>query len=198
MNQPISENEITDAIKAIKDRKAAGTDGLIGEFFKHGIDVILPFLVTFFNFIFDHALYPDEWCLAIVQPLFKKGDPNIADKYKGISLLNVCNKLYSYILNRHITKWISDNGIIGEEQAGFRENYNTTDQTFTLYSLIQKQLIRHRKLYVAFIDFREAFDSVSREKLWKVLTKNGMGGNIVSALRSMYSVVKAKVRAGGV
>jgi hypothetical protein len=100
------------------------------------------------------------------------------------------------VLNRRITSWIEENNIIGEEQAGFRENYSTIDHIFTLVAMIQKQLVRHRKLYVAFIDFRKAFDSVARDKLWRVLNKTGMNGKIVQALQSMYRVVRARVRAG--
>ena len=62
---------------------------------------------------------------------------------------------------------------------------------FTLLALIQKQLLRHRKLYVAFIDFRKAFDTVCRTKLWNILYRNGLGGKIATALQSMYAIVKA-------
>ena len=97
------------------------------------------------------------------------------------------------MLNKRITKWIDDNEIIGEEQAGFRQERSTFDHIFTLLALIQKQLLRHRKLYVAFIDFRKAFDTISRTKLWTVLHRNG----IAIALQSMYAIVKARVRAEG-
>lgn len=196
LNSPITDNEIRSAIRALKDRKAAGPDGLIGEFYKQSCEKILPFLVNFFNHLFDNGLFPDKWSLAILQPLHKKGDATIPDNYRGISLLDISSKLYSYVLNKRITDWIEENDIIGEEQAGFREDHSTSDHIFTLLAMVQKQLLRHRKLYVAFIDFRKAFDSICRDKLWKVLYKTGMNGKIIQALKSMYSVVKARVRAG--
>ena len=42
-------------------------------------------------------------------------------------MLNICSKLYSFVLNKRITKLIDDNEIIGEEQAGFREDRGTSD-----------------------------------------------------------------------
>ena len=101
------------------------------------------------------------------------------------------------MLNKRITKWIDDNGIIREELAGFRQQCSTFDHIFTLLALVQKQLLRHRKLYVAFIDFRKAFDTICRTKLWTVLHRNGLRGKIAIALQSMYAIVKARVRAGG-
>ena len=50
---------------------------------------------------------------------------------------------------------------------------------------------------MAFIDFRKAFDTVCRIKLWNILYRNGLRGKIATALQSMYAIVKAQVRAGG-
>ena len=154
------------------------------------------FLVRYFNKLFSSGLYPDNWSEAIIQPLFKKGDPEIPDNYRGISLLSICSKLYSYILNKRLTCWIDDNNLLSETQAGFRKTYSTTDHLFTLLALIQKQLLCHKKLYVAFIDFRKAFDYVIRTKLWAILRKNGLKGKMYQTVVSMYNVVKSKVRAG--
>ena len=119
LNQPITVGEIKTAIRALKDQKAADPDGLsIGEFYKNSTVHVLPFLVKFFRFIFDHGLFPDEWSLVILHPSHKKWDINVPDNYMGISLLNICRKLYSFVLNKRIIKWVDDNEINGEEQAG--------------------------------------------------------------------------------
>ena len=36
-------------MRALKNGKAAGPDGIIGEFFKHSATCVVPFLVKFFN-----------------------------------------------------------------------------------------------------------------------------------------------------
>ena len=138
---------------------------------------MVPFLVRYLNKLFSSGLYPDNWSEAVIQPLHKKGDPNIPDNYRGISLLNICGKLYSYIINKRLTQWIEENSIISESQAGFRKRYSTSDQLFTLVALIQKQLCNHRKLYVAFIDFRKLI-LWSRTKLWNILRLLCKGKNV--------------------
>ena len=40
---------------------------------------------------------------------------------------------------------------------------------FTRLALIQKQILNHGKLYVAFIDFKNAFDLVDRSCLWAMV-----------------------------
>lgn len=196
LERVITENEVKEAIRVLKNGKAAGPDYLIGEFFKNSATAVVPFLTKYFNKLFTSGLYPDVWTEAIIHPLHKKGDKNNPDNYRGISLLCICSKLYSYILNNRLTNWIEKHEILNESQAGFRRGYSTVDHIFTLQALVQKQLLTHKKLYVAFIDFRKAFDSVVRTTLWKTLKKNGVKGKMYQALSCMYDVVKAKVRSG--
>ena len=63
--------------------------------------------------------------------------------------------------------------------------------------MIQKLLLTHDKLYAAFIDFKKAFDFVDMNRLWDVLRKNGVKGRMYRAIKSMYSVVKARVHVDG-
>lgn len=109
-------------------------------------------------------------------------------------MLNVCSKLYSFIINKRLSNWIEDNDILGEIQAGFRRDHSTIDHIFSLFSMIQRYLLRNKKLYVAFIDFRKAFDSVSHIKLWPILQKTGISGKILSTIQSIYKIVKARIR----
>lgn len=66
--------------------------------------------------------------------------------------------------------WLKDLFIQSEKKRNnfakhLHVNLRTIDQIFTLFVIAQKQLVFNRKLYVKFIDFKKAFDSVIREKL---------------------------------
>ena len=50
------------------------------------------------------------------------------------------------------------------------------------------------KIYVCFVDFKRAFHSVNRRKLWAVLKTNGFKGNLMKVIKSMYEGVKMCVR----
>ncbi len=56
-----------------------------------------------------------------------------------------------------------------ESQSGFCAGRSTSDKIFTLRQLQEKAVERHRPLYVVFVDFTKAFDTVDRATLWKVL-----------------------------
>ena len=196
LDSDITSSEVQRAIKSLKNNKAAGPDGIPGEFYKNAPPCVVNFLTVYFNRLFASGSFPVAWCKSIIHPLHKSGDVNIPDNHRGISLLNISGKLYSYILNQRLTSWVEENGLISEVQAGFRKGYSTIDHIFTLLSLVQKQLLNHGKLYCAFIDFKKAFDSINRSRLWYVLKKRGLSGRMFRAIKSMYAVVKARVRVG--
>ena len=84
------------------------------------------------------------------------------------------------------------NDTIGEQQAVVRKDYSTVDQKFSLLAIVQKQLSLNRKLY----DFQKAIGSVSGKLLWPILQKHGIRGKLFRCVKSMYDVVKARVRDG--
>ena len=193
-NEPISKEEIVNSIKYLKCGKPAGPDKILGEMLKHSSASVIDFLVILLNKLFNEGIFPSDWAKSIIVPLHKKGDINNPDNYRGIALTSILSKVYTNILNRRLTKWAEKEDKIMEEQAGFRRGYSTIDHIFTLYSIVQKYLLRNTKLYVAFIDFRKAFDSVNRNLLWNVLRKQGVKGKLYKSLRSVYDSVLACVR----
>ena len=197
-NSEITEEEILRAVRSLKEEKAAGPDGIVPGLFIHSIDLILPIMHKLFNRLFSRGEFPEAWCDSIIVPLHKKGSLNDPANYRGISLLDIFGKIYTSVLNRRVTFYANLYNKISESQAGFRENYSTVDNAFVLQSLINKYISRKgRKLYVAFVDFKQAFDKVSRGKLWSVLQKAGFKGRLFHALTSIYHTVKAKVRSNG-
>ena len=51
-------------------------------------------------------------------------------------------------------------------------------------------------MYVAFIDFRKAFDFISHCKLWPIFNKTDIKGKMLQTIQSMYRIVKARIRNG--
>lgn len=193
-NDAINKDEVLDGIQHLKSGKSSGLDKVIGEMLKNGNQLMVEFLVSLFNVLFERGIFPKDWSKSVIVPIYKKGDTNNTDNYRGIALTSVISKVYTYILNKRLSMWASREEKINEEQAGFRAGYSTLDHIFTLYNLVEKYLLKNTKFYVAFVDFRKAFDSVNRNALWNVLRKTGVNGKLYRALRSIYDSVLACVR----
>ncbi|MEW8542874.1 MAG: reverse transcriptase family protein, partial [Candidatus Thiodiazotropha sp.] len=195
-NSNITEEEVIKSVHALHESKAAGLDEISPGFFIHSIDIILPLVVRFFNRLFESGEFPESWGRSCIIPIPKKGDMSCAENYRGISLLDIFGKLYTCIINRRLNFYVNLYSKISEAQAGFREGYSTVDNLFILQSLISKYLSKQRgKLYVGYVDFKAAFDSVQRNKLWPALQRAGLHGKLFKAIQSVYKCVKSCVRA---
>ena len=198
LDAEISQEEIKLVIDKLKAGKAAGLDEIGPELIKLAEPGVRTYLCKLFNKIYDSGYFPIEWAKAIIVPLLKKGDVTKCDNYRGISLLSVVSKIFTAIINKRLYRWAEENSKISEEQAGFRKSYSTTDHIYTLYTMVNSCLFgsRRSKLYVAFIDYRKAFDTVRRETLWQILKNQKVPSKVLKIIESMYRGVKVIVRFG--
>lgn len=79
------------------------------------------------------------------MPLYKKGDMNNVEQYRGIAQQNSLNKVYASALCNRLTKWVEDNKILHENQAWFRSGYSTFDIIFNLNFLVKYLWFKGRK-----------------------------------------------------
>ena len=93
--------------------------------------------------IWIDELIPVDMRNANIITIFKNNDRHNVNNYRGMS--TCC-------------RW-QDHG--SESQCGFRRNRGTTDMIFAVRQLMEKAREQHRNLYIAFVDFTKAFDSVN-------------------------------------
>ena len=94
-----------------------------------------------------------------------------------------------------MTIWCDTFGVIDESQAGFRKQYTTSDNIFTLMALCQKYLSKKKgRFYCIFVDFAKAFDSIQHQKLWNAFERKNGNGKCLFILQSMYSKLKSCVK----
>jgi len=74
--------------------------------------------------------------MAIICPIFKKGDPTEVKNYRGISLLDTSYKVRSLTILNRSEKYATD--IIGEYQSGFIRGKSTINHIFTIRQIMEK------------------------------------------------------------
>ena len=194
LNNPITENEIRKSITKLKNNKSPGNDMVINEYIKNTQDMLCPLYVKLFNKIFDSGVFPDEWLIGTIVPLYKnKGDSHDPNNYRGITLLSCTGKLFTSVLNDRLTHYSDSINIISETQAGFRQDYSTLDHIFLLKCIIDIFKWKKKKLFCLFVDYTKAFDLVWREGLWLKLVKENVNGKMFNIIRNMYSNIKSCV-----
>ena len=76
--------------------------------------------------------------------------------------------------------------MVRQEQAGFRPGRGTTEQIFLFRNIIEQSIEWQSSLYVNFIDFEKAFDSVHRDSLWLIMRSYGIPSKIINMVKALY------------
>ena len=193
LGKPITPKEIDEHISNLKTKKASSMDSTLNEMIKHGRYFLLPSLEKIFNDILNTGKFPTDWNIGMIKPICKKkGDRR--SPANQIPLTSCLGKLFTSILQSRLNKYIEIHNILNPEQFGFRPNARTTDSLFILQQLLHKYTKQHEKLYVGFIDYEKAFDSVWQSGMIHKLQKEGIKGKSLKVIKSMYSSIRSCVK----
>ena len=124
----ITLEEVEKACKSLKNRKAAGLDGVSGELMKNGGYWMKVSLCYLFNAALDQRCVPSDWRKGLIVPIFKEGDKEVASNYRGITLLSIVGKLFVTIIEKRLSKWCEDRKILSRNRpaSGRVDRLSTT------------------------------------------------------------------------
>ncbi|XP_035829459.1 uncharacterized protein LOC101855698 [Aplysia californica] len=166
-SDPPQKQEIVKAVKSMKTRKSPGMDNLNAELFKVDPELTAAILQPLFKTIWEGEQIPEDWSTGVIVKVPKKGALRDCNNWRGITLLSVPSKILAKIIINRMSDAVDS--CLRKEQAGFRKERRCTDQIFALRNIIEQCTEWQRHLYVNFVDFEKAFDSVHRESLWYIL-----------------------------
>jgi hypothetical protein len=88
METEITVEEIERQIKKMKKKKAPGRDGVQNEGWIYGTEGIVERLVEVTNGVCRGERFPVDWREGVICAIYKKGEKNKVENYRGITLLN--------------------------------------------------------------------------------------------------------------
>ena len=178
--------ELDSAIKLLKTNKASGPDNIVNEFLIHASPVVKLFILILFNKILELECFPSSWAVGRVVPVFKKGDANNANNYRGLTIISCLAKLFTKIMNDRLTLWVDSEQILTDAQYGFRKKRSTVDCLFIIQGLIDIIFAKGLKLYVCFIDYEKAYDLIDRACMFHKLVRLNISSKCINIFKDMY------------
>jgi sorting nexin-29 len=112
--------------------------------------------------------------------------------YRGIALLCTAYKVFANILLNRLEP-ISE-CIVGEYQAGFRPGRSTKDQLFTVKQTLDKCWEYNLSVCQIHVDFKQAYDSIQRKKLYTIMYEFGLPPKLVRLVRATVTGTEAHVK----
>ena len=148
-------------------------------------------LYGLFEEIWEKEEIPAEWKEGYLIKIPKKGDLSRCENFRGITLLSVPGKVLNRIILERMKGEVDNT--LREEQAGFRQDRSCTDQIATLRIIVEQSIEWNSSLYVNFVDYEKAFDSLDRETLWKILRHYGVPMKLVNMIKNSYEGMSCRV-----
>ena len=119
---------------------------------------IAPSLTLLFNKSLEEGVFPDEWKLANIVPVYKKDDRQYVENYRPISLLTIISK----VLERCVLVRLRDHllEILDCTQHGFIPGKSCVTQLVEVIDYIGALLDSGKQTDVIYLDMSKAFDKV--------------------------------------
>jgi Reverse transcriptase (RNA-dependent DNA polymerase) len=182
---------------------ATGFDGLPIEFIKFADcpnkdaahtqnNIFLPLFAELFHTAILTGSIPQAWKAARLSPIYKKGPSLQPKSYRMLAINSIVYRLFANVVKDFTTTWCQTNHKIPDTQFGFYPGRNTLQPMFILHHCIADAKSRHTqkygsRVYVAFMDFTQAYDSVDRNKLWSHLQKLQVPPYLLNIIKAMYT-----------
>jgi len=109
-----------------------------------------------------------------VTPIFKKGGKENLGKYRPESLTSVPGKTMEQTILREITCSAWDNQGMRPSQHGFIKSRSCLTNLISFYDLVTHLVDEGKAVYVVYLAFSKAFDTVSHSILPEKLTARGL------------------------
>lgn len=192
----ITRHEVQTAIQQMKKNKSPGLDySITAEILKDGGEFIGDQLHTIIDLVYEYKHAPIQWTTSLIVPLPKKGNLQLMSNYRGISLMSIAAKVYNRVLLNRIQAPIDRT--LRKNQAGFRPGRSCIQQIHILRRVMDGAQVQDIPLYLTFIDFKKAFDSINREMMFAILRHYGIPSKIVDAIRVLYDQSTSRVFVNG-
>ena len=186
-----TKEEISKAIGKIKRGKAPGPDGIPPEALKGDVQTNVDILHKLYRKVWEEEEIPEDWRQGHLIKLPKKGDLTECQNWRGITLLSIPGKVLNRIILDRLKKELD--GRLRDEQAGFRKDKSCTDQIATLRIIVEQSIEWNSSLYMTFIDYEKAFDSLDRNILWSLMRHYGIPEKFVRIIQKTYNDSVCKV-----
>jgi hypothetical protein len=191
----VTMEELEDAVKAGKNRKAPGSDGICQEFFKANWTTIQHEMLDVIQRMHNKGGLTQQQKHGVIVCLTKSPQPECPEDYRPLTLLNTDLKLQARIIAKRLAPWLPQ--ILHPGQHCGVRGKSILEATTTLRDAIAYTETLNKRLCILSLDFQEAFDRISHTYLYRILGAHGFSDRFIGQIRSLYEGTTASVQING-
>ena len=147
--EKVSREEVREAIRKMKQGKAAGLSEVTTEMIVAGGRIAEEVILQLCQRVLDGKGISDEWKTSVVVPILKgKGDVMNCGSYRGVRLLEHGMKIIETVLEKRIRALVD----FDEAQFGFMPGKGTIDALFLVRRLQEEYRAKDKRMFMCFVD----------------------------------------------
>lgn len=191
-DKEITEREITESIKELKNGRTPGSDGLPSEFYKFFWVDVKSFVFDSIQYAFKHGELSIEQRRGIITLLPKKLKNRLLLKnWRPITLLNTDYKIIAKILAKRMQTVLPS--LIHNDQTGYIKGRYIGQNIRTLEDVTFFANKENLPGILLSIDYEKAFDSLNWNFLFQTLRAFNFGDRFISLIKVMYNNIHSAV-----
>ncbi|CAI5947286.1 unnamed protein product [Closterium sp. NIES-65] len=190
-----TEKEVRTTLHEMASNKTPGKDGLPKEVFELHWDKLGKHVMELVREFSQSSSLPTSVKDAVTILLHKKGAKEQLDNYRPITLLNISYKLLARVLASRIKKVL--HRVISREQFGFIPGRRISDAVGLVADVIDAARNGNEDWYMLLVDFKKAFDLVSRNFILEVMEKMGFPARYVGWVRGLHMNTRTNLLING-
>ena len=194
----ITVRDVKAKIRKLKRHSAAGPDGIGPVLLQELQDGLAPALAAIFRKSLDSGIAPEDWRVANVTPIFKKGSKSEPGNYRPVSLTSVCCKMLESILKDNMVKHLDLNKLLCASQHGFRTGRSCTTNLLEFLERVTASVDEGKPFDGIFLDFAKAFDKVPIKRLIKKLRAHGIQRKLLKWIQGWLTGRSQRVVLNGI
>ena len=162
----------------LKPCKSPGPDNIHPKILREASKTLCYPLSILFQDSLDTGKIPEEWKIANVSAIFKKGNKKKAENYRPVSLTSTVCKLMESIIRDSLVHHLKANNLLSNKQFGFISGRSTTLQLLKVLENWTKIIDEGGTIDTIYMDYMKAFDKVPHKRLNHKIDKYGIIGKV--------------------
>uniref|UniRef100_A0A8B9CF24 Reverse transcriptase domain-containing protein n=1 Tax=Anser brachyrhynchus TaxID=132585 RepID=A0A8B9CF24_9AVES len=170
----VDERVVWERLSGLNAHKSMGPNGMHPHVLRELAEVIAEPLSIIFERSWRQGEVPEDWRIANVTPVFKKGKKEDPGNYRPVSLTSVPGKVLEQLVLDAISKQLEEKNVMRSSQHGITKGKSCSTNLVAFYDGITSWVDGGRAVDVLYLDFSKAFDTVSHDILLAKLRKCGI------------------------
>eukprot|EP00253_Pinus_taeda_P004744 PITA_04744 len=195
LNRPVNEEEVSEVIKEMQNRKAPGLDGFNVDFFKACWSIVKQDILNVVEDSRNNRTILKAFNTAFISLIPKQDNAMTADRFRPIALCNVVYKIISKVIANKLQPLLPT--LVSREQMGYVEGRQILNNIIQAHEVVHSLTSKRQAGMIMQLDLEKAYDKLNWAYISKVLLAYGFDHNWVRWVMALVTTSSFSILVNG-